>query len=177
MVTLFRKSGNLEVKLPEAWKVLQTIFREGHKGQRPVKNLLEQALEKPVDSRSLAQILRPKASVAIVIDDLTRPTPVRELLPPLLGEIERQGIPKEKVDIVIGVGTHRPLTQEEIQARCGGEIAGTYRIKNHDARSSDLVKVGEMPGYGPVFMNATVARADIKITIGSILPHPHNGFG
>jgi len=177
MVTLFRKSGNLEVKLPEAWKVLQNIFREGQKSQSPVADLLERALDEPVDSRSLKEILKPGAKVAIVVDDLTRPTPVRELLPPLLGEVQRKGIPKENVDIVIGVGTHRALTQEEIRGRCGKEISATYRISNHDARSPDLVKVGEVPGYGPVLMNAAVARADIKMTVGSILPHPHNGFG
>ena len=177
MVTLFRKSGNLEVKLPEAWKILQTLFREAHKGRKPVRDLLDRALEKPVDSRRLGGILKQGASVAIVVDDITRPTPIRELLPPLLKQIHESGIPEKNVDIVIGVGTHRALTEEEIRARCGEEIAGTYRIKNHDARSADLVRVGEIPGYGPVLMNATVVRADVKITVGSILPHPHNGFG
>ena len=177
MVTLFRKSGNLEVRLPEAWKILQTIFREEQKGRGALRDLLERALEKPVDSRSLRAILKPGASVAIVVDDLTRPTPVKELLPPLLKRIHESGIPEKNVDIIIGVGTHRALTQEELRARCGEEIAETYRIKNHDARSADLVRVGEIPGHGPVLMNATVVRADVKITVGSILPHPHNGFG
>ena len=177
MVTLFRKSGNVEVKLPETWKVLQTIFKEEQQERMPLGNLVERALEKPVGSRSLWEILKPGAKVAIVVDDITRPTPVRDLLPPLLGEIERRGIPKENVDIVIGVGTHRALTQEEIRTRCGQEIAGNYRVENHDSRSADLAKVGEVQGSGPVLINATVARADVKITLGSILPHPHNGFG
>ena len=34
-----------------------------------------------------------------------------------------------------------------------------------------------MAGLGPVFLNRTVASADVRIAIGSILPHPHNGFG
>jgi len=177
MVTLFRKSGNVDVKLPETWKVLQTIFKEEQKGRMSLQSLLGRALEKPVDSRSLGKILKPGATVAIVVDDLTRPTPVRDLLPPLLREIERKGILKENVAIVIGVGTHRAMTSEEIRSRCGEEVSETYRIENHNARSVDLVRVGEVPGYGPALMNGTVARADVKITVGSILPHPHNGFG
>ncbi len=177
MVTLFRKSGTLDVKLPETWKVLQTIFKEEQKGGMSLGGLLGRALEKPVDSRSVDGILNPGAKVAIVVDDITRPTPIRELLPLLLEKIHRTGVPKENIDIVIGVGTHRPLTQEEIRTRCGEEITGTYRVKNHDSRSPDLVKVGEVPGYGAILMNPTVARADVKITVGSILPHPHNGFG
>ncbi|HVP78325.1 MAG TPA: lactate racemase domain-containing protein, partial [Thermodesulfobacteriota bacterium] len=177
MVTLFRKSGNVDVKLPETWKVLQTIFKEEQKGRMSLEDLLGRALEKPVDSRSLDRILKPGATVAIVVDDLTRPTPVRDLLPPLLREIERRGIPKKNVSIVIGVGTHRAMTSEEIRRRCGEEVSETYGIENHNARSADLVRVGEVPDCGPVLMNGTVARADVKITVGSILPHPHNGFG
>ncbi len=177
MVILFRKSGTLDVKLPETWTVLGTLFREGKKDRKLLVDLLERAFEQPVDSRPLQGLLKSGARVAIVVDDITRPTPIRELLPPLLEKIHRTGVPKEDIDIVIGVGTHRALTQEEIRARCGEEVSGTYRIENHNARSADLVKVGEIPGYGPVLMNATVARADVKITVGSILPHPHNGFG
>jgi len=177
MVSLFRKSGTLDVKLPETWKVLQTIFKEEQKGRMSLEDLLARALERPVDSRGLDGILNPGATVAIVVDDLTRPTPIRGLLPLLLKKIHQSGVPRENIDIVIGVGTHRALTQEEIRARCGEAIAGAYRVKNHDARSANLVKVGEVPGCGPVLMNATVARADVKITVGSILPHPHNGFG
>jgi len=177
MVTLFRKSENINVKLPETWKVLQSIFKEEQKGRMPLGGLVERALEKPVDLRGLPEILKPGAKVAIVVDDITRPTPIREVLDLLLKTIHRIGTPKENIDIVIGVGTHRAVTQEEIRARCGQEIAGTYRVTNHDSRSPDLVRVGELPDYGQVLMNATVARADVKITVGSILPHPHNGFG
>jgi nickel-dependent lactate racemase len=177
MVTLFRKKGNLEVNLPKNWQVLQTIFKEGEEVRRPLSDLIERALDHPVDSRPLEEMLKPGIRLAIVVDDVTRPTPVRELLPPLLRRIHQCGVPKKDVDIVIGVGTHRPLSQEEIRERCGKEVAKAYRIQNHDARSRDLIRTGEVPGYGPVSMNATVIQADVKITLGSILPHVHNGFG
>ena len=177
MVTLFRKIGNFEVDLPETWEVVQTIFKEGVRKKKKLKDLVTEALEKPIDSHGLEDLLKPGARVAIAVDDATRPTPVRDLLPLLLDRIHRCGVPHKNVDIVIGVGTHRPLSQEEIQERCGKEVVKAYRIQNHDARSGDLVRTGEVPGYGAVSMNATVIQADVKITIGSILPHVHNGFG
>jgi nickel-dependent lactate racemase len=177
MVTLFRKKGNLEVNLPKNWQILQTIFKKGEEVREPLSDLIESAFDKPVDSRPLEEILKPGIRVAIIVDDGTRPTPVRDILPPLLKRIHRCGISEGDVDIVIGVGTHRPLSQEEIQDRCGKEVAKTYRIRNHDARSGDLIKTGEVPGYGSVSMNATVIQADVKITVGSIVPHVHNGFG
>jgi len=177
MVSFYQISGKGDVRLPETWELLQTLFKEEQKERRPLEELIEGALRKPVGSESLEGILRPGVKVAIVVDDLTRPTPIKRLLPSLLSRIGEAGIPRENVDLVIGVGTHRPLTEEEIRNRCGEEIATKYRIRNHDARSTDLVKVGEVPGYGAVRMNATVVRADVKIAVGSILPHPHNGFG
>jgi nickel-dependent lactate racemase len=50
-------------------------------------------------------------------------------------------------------------------------------VENHDARAKDLVVMGELPGYGKISFNATVMKADVKITMGSIIPHVHNGFG
>lgn len=177
MVTLYGKEGKVNVGLPQDWKVVQTIFKEIQGKRRPLSDLITEALEKPVDFRRLEDILKPTQRVAIVVDDLTRPTPVREILPPLLRRIHQYGIQEKNVDLVIGVGTHRPMTQEEIQTRLGEHVASVYRIQNHDAWSAGLTKVGEIPGYESISMNATVVRADVKIVVGSILPHPHNGFG
>lgn len=177
MVTLFRKKGNLEVDLPKDWELLQTLYKEDLKVRSPLGDLIEGALDHPIDSRPLEEMLKSGSRVAIVVDDVTRPTPVRELLPPLLRRIHRCGVPEKDVDIVIGVGTHRPLSQKEIEERCGKAVGKAYRIQNHNARSGDLIRMGEVPGYGSVSMNATVIQADVKITMGSILPHVHNGFG
>ncbi len=177
MVSLYRKSGNVEFNLPKDWKMVQTIFKEEVKVKRSVQDLAKESLENPVGSRRLEELLKPGDRVAVVVDDLTRPTPIHEILPVLLDKIHRCGISAERIDIIVGVGTHRPLTKDEIRVRCGEGIAKTYQIQNHDARAPDLIKVGDLPGAGPVFINATVAKADVKITMGSILPHPHNGFG
>ena len=177
MVTLFRKKGNLEVDLPKDWELLQTLYKEDLNVRSTLGDLIEGALDHPIDSRPLEEMLKSGSRVAIVVDDVTRPTPVRELLPPLLRRIHRCGVPEKDVDIVIGVGTHRPLSQKEIEERCGKAVVKAYRIQNHNARSGDLIRMGEVPGYGSVSMNATVIQADVKITVGSILPHVHNGFG
>ena len=111
------------------------------------------------------------------MDDLTRHTPISDLLPGLLKVIESKGVPKGNVSIVIGTGTHRAMDQKEIEARLGEGVAKAYRVENHDARSKDLVVMGELPGYGKISFNATVMKADVKITVGTIIPHVHNGFG
>ena len=174
---LYEKSGRRQIDLPEGWRAACTIFREGLARKRPLADLVDSALQTPLASAGLESLVKPGERIALVIDDITRPTPVRQILPVVLDRLRKRGVSDEDVAIVIGVGTHRPMTAEEIADRCGEEVASAFRVVNHDARSADLVHMGEAAGIGPVFMNALVAEADVRITIGSILPHPHNGFG
>jgi nickel-dependent lactate racemase len=69
------------------------------------------------------------------------------------------------------------MAGEELERHLGPDVTASFRVENHDARAADLVPLGELAGHGPVRFNATVARADVKITVGSIVPHVHNGFG
>jgi nickel-dependent lactate racemase len=176
MLKLLQNKGELVVDLPARWKAEQTLFKKGLGVSASPRELVMRALSKPIGSSRLEDLLHPESKVAVVVDDLTRCTPVKDLLPVLL-KIIGGGVPRENVTIVVGVGTHRPMTEKELEARLGAEVVSSYRVENHDARSKDLVVMGSVEGYGPVSFNATVAKADIKVIVGSILPHVHNGFG
>jgi nickel-dependent lactate racemase len=52
-----------------------------------------------------------------------------------------------------------------------------YGFFNHDCRAEDLVPVGRLASGAVVRINRRVAEADYRIGIGSIFPHPLNGFG
>jgi nickel-dependent lactate racemase len=174
---LLQNKGEMIVDLPARWEEKQTLFKKGLGMSASPPELLVRSLSKPIGSPGLEEMLRPEAKVAVIVDDLTRCTPVKDLLPVLLKVIEGEGVPRSNVDIVVGVGTHRPMTEKEWEARLGTDVVKSYRVQNHDARSKDLVVMGSVEGYGPVSFNATVATADVKVTVGSILPHVHNGFG
>ena len=94
-----------------------------------LQELVRQGLDRPVDGRRLESFVKAGASVAIVVDDITRPTPVADILPVVLERLHRCGVNDADVDIVIGVGTHRPMTDIEIRDRCGVKIAATYRCR------------------------------------------------
>jgi lactate racemase len=177
MIRLLQKKGELRAELPPGWNLKQTLFKEGSDETGSTRDLMKGAMERPIGSPPLGELLKPDFRVAVIIDDLTRSTPVGDLLPGLLEVIASRGIPPEHVEIVIGVGTHRPMSPDEVETRVGREISRTYRILNHDARSPDLVVMGEVPEYGKISFNRTVVEADVKITVGSILPHVHNGYG
>jgi nickel-dependent lactate racemase len=177
MIKLMQHTGDLAIELPTHWKLCQTLFRAASEGKTSIREMAVASLSDPVGTPTLERIVTSSSKVAILVDDLTRPTPIRELLPPVLEVLHKEGVPRSNVDIVIGNGTHRQLTAQEVEARVGKAVARSYRVINHDARSEDLMVMGEIPGYGAIKFNKTVMQANVKITLGSILPHVTNGFG
>src|SRR5882672_1300674 len=97
---------------------------------RPLADALvavEAALDSPIGSAPLAELARGRQSAAISVCDITRPAPNRLVLPPVLSRLERAGIPRESITILIATGLHRPATDAEIREICGGEVAALCR--------------------------------------------------
>jgi nickel-dependent lactate racemase len=99
------------------------------------------------------------------------------MLATLVEELEALGVAPEQMDVIIGGGTHRMLSRTEIEQAFGPQLCRKLRIVNHDCHAPDLVSGGTLPRSGEVLLNRTFMEADLRIAVGSILPHPWNGFG
>lgn len=95
----------------------------------------------------------------------------------MLDYLEKYGITRDRIDVVVAGGTHRHMTEAEIESTFGEKLFREVRFTNHDCRSSELVSVGRLKSAGEVKINPLVAQADFRIGIGSIIPHPMCGFG
>lgn len=145
----------------------------------PVQDLgqaVRSALAAPVASDALSKMARGKARVVIISDDATRPTPVASIVPCVMDEINAAGVTDDAVTVVMANGTHRSMTQAEIEQKIGPEMASRLRVENHDYRADDLVDLGATPSGVPVAINRRVAEADLVIGIGSIVPHRYCGW-
>src|SRR4029079_4901365 len=91
---------------------------------------LQSALDHPIGVPPLAELARGKRSAAISVCDITRPAPNRLVLPPLLRRLERAGITRDNVIIMIATGLHRAATEPEIAEILGPEVYGTVRVGN-----------------------------------------------
>lgn len=139
---------------------------------------LEQAIESPVGSAHLEPQVTPGARVAIIVDDPSRWTPVREALPIILRRLRAAGVRDDDVTISVGVGRHHAIDTEAMHRRLGARVAATYRCFSPPLDDfSAYVDLGQTRQGVPVRVFRPVAQADLRILVGSVLPHLQAGFG
>jgi len=138
---------------------------------------IERALRNPVGRPPLATAARGARRAVIIADDLTRQTPLRLIVPYLLDELNLAGLGDEAVSVLIALGTHRPMSQEEILARFGPEVVGRVPVLNNPWEDPDqLADLGTTPNGTPIQVGRPALEADFLIGLGSIMPHHISGF-
>ncbi|MFO7916775.1 MAG: nickel-dependent lactate racemase [Anaerolineae bacterium] len=138
---------------------------------------IQRALAHPIGTPPLQEMARGAERVVIVADDNTRLTPTHVIVPLLLNALNDAGVPDGAVDILIALGTHRQMTEEEIEQKFGRETTGRVSVVNHDCDDQDaLVDLGTTPGGVSVQVNRRVLEADLVLGVGSIVPHHIPGF-
>jgi nickel-dependent lactate racemase len=129
-----------------------------------------------IDSSNLRDFNNAK-SVAIAINDKTRPVPLKILLPPLLQRLDEIGIADSAITLIVAVGTHEPMAEKEFADLLPPEILARYRIVSHDCDDhANLVLLGNTSRGTPVWCNKIFADADLRISLGNLEPHQFMGF-
>ncbi len=173
----YKDDETVEFGLPDGWELLNYVNTEPAAITRSIDEMVADALARPVGVPPLEVSLGPGKTVAIAIDDWTRPTPVRKLLPGLLKELGEVGVRKGDITLIVALGSHLPMPEKALRERLGTGIYDAYRVVQHDCRAADLVPIGNLSSGGPIRLNRMFHDADYRISIGSIIPHPMNGFG
>lgn len=141
--------------------------------------LLER-LDHPTGTEALRSMVGPNKKILILVEDGTRRTPLRELLPPLLDYLERAAADPKNISLLTAPGTHRMMTPAELREKIGPEVLDRVTIHQHDFNDRQtLVDCGTVRGGGqiiPVEVNRRVRDADLVIGTGSIVPHADAGF-
>ena len=127
----------------------------------------------------LGDVKPPRAgqTVAIAINDKTRPVPHEHLLPPILQGMRAAGVRDEDVLFIIATGSHPRMEPTEFASILPGEILKTYRVVCHDALDeANLTRLGETARGTPVLINGDYMAADYRIAVGNIEPHQFQGY-
>jgi lactate racemase len=164
-------------ELPERWKLLSFAAFEDRPQPADVIGMVREALKNPIGHPPLSHVVGRSDKIAVIVEDPSRSSPKQMVLRALLLELSEGGVHPGRIVVVIGLGTHRHLDREEMCRVYGQDLVDTYEFVNHDCRSQDLVPIGALRTGTVVSINRRVSEADLKIGVGSIFPHPMNGFG
>jgi nickel-dependent lactate racemase len=167
----------LDVEIPER----NVIFNGAPRDAEPTSdfsNTISQALSKTIGSPPLKEMVHSGMKTIIISDDNTRPTPTKQIIPILLDFLNSAGIPDEDIQVIISQGTHRPMTDNELEAKYGDPVMSRVEILPHRYKDPDsLVSYGTTERGTNILVNRNVVEADFRIAVGNIIPHHPTGWG
>jgi nickel-dependent lactate racemase len=172
-VSLPRGRGHIEVHAtrPRRFVTVDTpVLFDGVDAGRRVND----ALDDPIGSGTIADHAKGRTTACVVICDITRPVPNRELLRPIVDRLVQGGIQLEAITILVATGLHRPNLGNELESLIGDDwILKNVTIVNHDARRLDQHRdLGHTPGRGvPILIDRRFVDADVRIVTGLVEPH------
>ena len=170
--------GAVSFKVPEE----HILYELRGKEVSPLADLwraYRHALDHPIDSPPLREIVKPGERVLVTVSDITRGWQRSDqVLPVLMETLNEAGIPDSNITIVIAVGAHRLNTEEEFVELCGKEICHRIRVLNHDCwDTKNMVYLGKTSRGTEVSVNRLAVEADRVILTGGVIYHYMAGYG
>ena len=141
------------------------------------EQILGKALAEPIGSPPLRELARGKGNALVVVDDVTRPTPVHKFAPLILEELKAAGLSEQNIEFMVALGTHRAMTPAELAEKLGADIVDRFAVHNHDWQDPEQLEfLGTTEQGAPVWINRRVRRAGLVIGLGAIMPIEICGF-
>lgn len=168
------KYGNEEMILKiDEKNILQVIESNPVTFDKTEIEIIQEALENPIGSARLANLVQPGERVCIVIPDITRAWQRSDLyLPLVVEELKRGGVRDEDILFICALGTHRPQTAQEHRLLLGPKLADRFQVLDHDCMDQEnLVYCGETSFGTPVWLNKKAMECDHLVLTGGIVYH------
>ena len=166
----------LNVEIPEK----NLVFDQAPRDVPPAADFegtLRAALTNPIGAPPLRELVKPGQKIMIISDDNTRVTPTKRIVPVLLDFLNQAGIPDRDIQIIISSGTHRAMTDAELDEKYGAPVMSRVTILPHRYKDpNSLVEYGVTKRGTRVFVNRHVVEADFRISVGNIVPHHPTGW-
>jgi nickel-dependent lactate racemase len=164
----------VEYYLPDSWDVAVYHFA-GY--QKPVltPDQTRQAVLSPLGTSSIRDLAGNKKKVCILFDDMSRGTPVRQIVPYIIEELKAGGIEDKQIELICAMGAHQLLDRISLVQKVGEEIMARYPVFNHNP-FVNFSRLGATSFGSKVEINAEVMSCDLKISVSSVVPHPQYGF-
>ena len=104
------------------------------------EEVIKEALQNPIASPILSEIVHAGEKICIVIPDITRAWQKSSLyLPFIVAELTKAGIVDKDILFISATGSHRKQTQSEYKQLLGETLYGKYNIIDHDCQDRKSV--------------------------------------
>jgi nickel-dependent lactate racemase len=166
---------DLEIEFPASWGVT-VCNMAGHDRPKLTPNQIKKAIAGPIGMAPLREYARGRHRVVILFDDMTRVTRAAGIVPHVLAELSAAGIRDGQVRFIAANGCHGAMTRQDFAKKLSEDVLKQFPVYNH-CPFDNCVRAGRTSRGTELFINAEVMACDLKIGIGSIVPHIMAGFG
>lgn len=169
--------GSKEIELDETLVLKEVRTKEFE----PLKNIPYEVLEAiyhPIGCPPINEIIKPGQKIAFICNDPTRVANSFDFMPVLVNEMNKLGVKDEDMHIVFALGTHRPMTEEEMVQAVGKDVASRLKMYNSLCNEQEDFKYfGTTSRGSPVWINKHLCDVDHVILTGTIVHHYFSGYG
>lgn len=167
----------LELPLVDSWQV-EMGYMAGYDRPALTPDQIKAAVtQNLIGTLPIRELAKGKKEVVIIFDDMTRITRVAEIVPFILEELAEADIPDDRVRFIAALGCHGAMNRFDFAKKLGEEVLARFPVYNHNPYAN-CTYVGTTNTFGTkVYVNEEVMKCDLRIAIGSVVPHPRSGFG
>ncbi len=169
------ENKDLELTLSDHWDI-DNLNPAGFDKPGLTPEKINEKLNHPINGPTLTQLAYNKKQAVIVFDDMTRPTPVKDVAVHVLDALHKAGMQKDQIRFIWSLGGHGAYDMICARKKLGDDIVENYAVYNHDP-FQNTVSAGRTPTGVELWFNKEFMACDLKIGIGCITPHVHLGFG
>jgi len=161
------------LEFPDSWDVNSYEMKNA---KEISLNEIELAINTPIGTSPLQDIAHEKNNAVIVVEDISRPAYLGQILNIVINQLNSVDIKDENITLIYALGAHRPMNRQDSIKKIGLNIVNRINIENHHPYEN-LIYVGDSIKGTPIYLNKTFHEAEVKIAIGSVIPHLLAGFG
>lgn len=166
---------NLDTNLIGKYKILLNEYES----DKNVVDTIFAALENPIGTKKLRNIVKSGDKICLVVSDITRSyQKMSTYLPLLIDELSYAGIKDEDITILFANGAHRKQTSQEHEIILGDKLNKRFQIMDNDCFDQKQFVDFGITKYGtPIKINKRAINCDHLIITGAVTFHSMAGYG
>ena len=173
------KFGNTEMYVSvKEENLLGVIEANEVVGGKTEDKIIKEALENPIDSARLRELVHEGERVCVVIPDVTRAWQRTGIyLNRVVEELNEGGVADKDIVFISALGSHRKQTRAEHEKLLGEKLASRFQVIDHDCYDEDnLVYLGKTTYENPIYINKIAMECDHIVITGGIVYHLLAGY-